>query len=329
MSDKPTRSWKDALLTTSLPLEFLVAEKLGNAGFFVSGEFPYTRQNENGHEAEFSVDIACFELLEINAETWGELHLLVECKYNYPTVKWVFAKHPNDEAVVLGVINEFQDLCTRRLRNQDSLYDLDRGIPFCFKGVELHTKEAHEKGIKHGLSQLRWALPQLVANIVHSQAATLNDIDLNLGFVCPILLTNAPLYVLRNGVDLTDVRNATEIGQIADEVESLIVYQERGPQLDRHVRTIFDAILGAGVSDRLREFWPLVKTEAERKFIDHKWDFTESIESIGTRILVVNLDSIDQILGEIRAAVQGAGKRLKRIGNLVWTPEKGSKIETI
>lgn len=326
MAEKGTKSWKDALLATSLPLEFLVAEKLGAARFFVTGEFPYTRLNEIGHEAEFSVDVECFELVETNGKTWGELRLLVECKYNHQSVKWVFAKHPNDEAVVLGVINDFQDLCTRRLGNQDSLFDFDRAIPFCFKGVELHAKDAHEKGIKHGLGQLRWAIPQLVANLIHSQISTLNDQDLNIGFVCPILLMNAPLYVLKSGVELATVRKADEIEEISDEVSSLIVYQERGPQLARHIRTIFQEVLSAGVSDRLREFWPLLHTDAERKFLDHKWDFTQSIDSIGTRVLVVNLDYFDQTLKEIRSAVHDAGKKLKRIANLDWSPETGAKI---
>lgn len=54
---KSNSKWKDALLKTSLPLEHLVAEKLGKQKFDIWGEFSFVRENEHGLETEFSVDL--------------------------------------------------------------------------------------------------------------------------------------------------------------------------------------------------------------------------------------------------------------------------------
>ena len=85
--------WKDYLLKSSLPLEQLVAEKLEKSGVYIAGEYPYIRTNDQNISTEFSVDLHAFELLAYSHQKdqyWGNLNFLIECKYNYPGVKWVF-----------------------------------------------------------------------------------------------------------------------------------------------------------------------------------------------------------------------------------------------
>lgn len=80
MSDKGNK-WKDALLKTSLPLEYLVADKLSKHGFLVVGEFSYSRSNEQGIDTEFSIDLLANKFLEKRKDdAWANLSLLVECK---------------------------------------------------------------------------------------------------------------------------------------------------------------------------------------------------------------------------------------------------------
>jgi hypothetical protein len=51
---KSNSKWKDALLKTSLPLEHLVAEKLGKQKFDIWGEFSFVRENEHGLETIYT-----------------------------------------------------------------------------------------------------------------------------------------------------------------------------------------------------------------------------------------------------------------------------------
>ena len=48
--------WKDHLLKTGLPLEFLTAIEFESRGHSNWGEYPYLKRNENGVLTEFSVD---------------------------------------------------------------------------------------------------------------------------------------------------------------------------------------------------------------------------------------------------------------------------------
>ncbi len=122
MSSKGSNKWKDALLKTSLPLEYLVAEKLSRKGFSIRGEYSYTRKNEQGIETEFSVDLHAVDLFKKRSDDhWASLDLLVECKYNHPGVKWVFSPHPKGAVIVTGVITTLEDLCTRRISQSDPI----------------------------------------------------------------------------------------------------------------------------------------------------------------------------------------------------------------
>jgi hypothetical protein len=107
---KPHKSgkWKDALLRTSLPLEYLVAEKLCELGFFISGEYAYIRPTDKSPNAEFSVDIHSFKLFPSEEDVWANVHLLVECKYSYPGIKWLFSPQPSESLVIIGFIHVAQ-----------------------------------------------------------------------------------------------------------------------------------------------------------------------------------------------------------------------------
>src|ERR1044072_4720315 len=114
MSARNTKKWKDALLKTSLPLEYLIANKLRKREYLVWGEYSFIRKSEQNIDTEFSVDLRASEILTKQREYWAELNLLIECKYNYPGVKWIFAPHP-DEFSGSGVINIFQELSTKHI----------------------------------------------------------------------------------------------------------------------------------------------------------------------------------------------------------------------
>jgi hypothetical protein len=57
MTGKSNKKLKDSLLKTSMPLEYLVAEKLSELKYGIQGEYHYLRPNETGVPTEFSADI--------------------------------------------------------------------------------------------------------------------------------------------------------------------------------------------------------------------------------------------------------------------------------
>lgn len=101
---KDDNRWKENLLKSSLPLEQLVSEKLENKNLYISGEYPYIKPNEQDINTEFSIDLHAYETIR-NAYTM-RLHLLIECKYNYPGVKWVFSPHIQTSAELHYLVNE-------------------------------------------------------------------------------------------------------------------------------------------------------------------------------------------------------------------------------
>ena len=320
MSAKTSNKWKDSLLKTSLPLEYLVADKLDKKGFFVAGEFSFTRRNEQGIDTEFSVDLRASNLLEKprSHDYWANLNLLIECKYNHPAVKWIFAPHPENSVVITGVINVFQDLCTRRISKEDELYRLDSDLDFCVKGIELHETDANPQSITRGLHQIRWAIPQLTAEMFREQANTNHDGDLHIGFLCPIVVTNAPLYVFRRGLSLHKFQTASKLEDVADKVEALVVYQERGPQLNEYLRNIITNLntTTPNINERLNSLWHIIRTPKERKYLHSTWDFDQTIDSISVRVLVVTLDAFDRVISKIQSSVTKSGRTLKRVASL-------------
>lgn len=182
MSEKQNNDskWKDSLLKSSLPLELLVAEKIARTGFDVNSEYSYIRTNEQGIETEFSVDLHASKSFDMPypeelathvdllipglLPDIAEFDMLIECKYNYPGVKWVFSPHP-DSFLSLNSQKCIYDLDFSRTGYNSVLGDLTLdGVVFnaCNRGIELNTNGFDPNSISRGLSQLRYALPNLV-----------------------------------------------------------------------------------------------------------------------------------------------------------------------
>jgi hypothetical protein len=325
MSNKGSNKWKDALLKTSLPLEFLVAEKLDSKQFSVSGEYSFVRKNEQNLDTEFSVDLrASNYLMKRKDDYWGDLNLLVECKYNYPGVKWVFAPHPSNSTIVTGVINVLDDLCTRRVANLKVLNGLDKGLEYCVKGIELHESDANTQSIQRGLYQLRCAAIQCAADIVRNQIMTGHDEDLEIGFICPILVTTASLHLLRSNVRLEEFQNASSMEEISKPADALIVYKPLGPVMRAFARQVTADLykIFPETKERLKSAAEVMGKAETYKVLGVTWDLDRSIRSAGERVLVVNFDALDNVVKKIRRLVIRSGLSLKRIGILKFDADK-------
>ncbi|MCF8057566.1 MAG: hypothetical protein K9K37_13140 [Desulfocapsa sp.] len=157
MTNKSKKKWKDSLLKTSLPLEYLVAEKLSELKYGIQGEYHYLRYNEQGVPTEFSIDIwSVNHLLKRNLGLWANLNFLIECKYCHKGIKWLFAPHTKTDTEHLfeiSVIHTLDKVCTRRIFNKQPIWNLIKRFPLCFRGVELLPNDATAQNIERGRSQ--------------------------------------------------------------------------------------------------------------------------------------------------------------------------------
>jgi hypothetical protein len=238
MGDNQDR-WKDDLLKSSLPLEHLVAEKLERKNLLIAGEYPYIRPNGQNIETEFSADLHAYVLFRSSSESTNKsrLNFLVECKYNYPGVKWVFSPHARGQGEPLSIH-------TLEQRDNDVSIDSPRNLylnlPICNHGICLHNSGSDLNAITHGLDQLRYAMPNLVLQEAGKMQGFRVNIRLERSFACLILVATADLYVLKPDQNLEAYRSTKTLDDVAAQVDTLIVAQERGPSLQKYCEWLID-----------------------------------------------------------------------------------------
>jgi hypothetical protein len=321
---KTDKTWKDALLKTSMPLEYLVAQQLHNLKCGIQGEYHYLRPNEEEILTEFSVDIwSMSHLQKKDIPMWACLHLLVECKYCYPGIKWLFAPHTKSDLeniLEIGVISTHDQLCTRQIYDKRPLWRLSNKFPKCYKGVELHSKDATAQNIERGRSQLIYAIPRLAIHLIESQMITFNNEDLDINFICPILVTTADLYVLKDGLDLNDFKKAKTQDDIAIEVPALILTNPYSHLFTNYTDSLISEMhfKKPDIKERLIQLKMLKNKLAGEEdnglppALTFDWDIRESAK----RILIINYNSLDFIYKLLRKTVVNAGKSLTQVGIL-------------
>jgi len=279
MSDK----WKDHLLKSSLPLEQLVAEKLIKKNLQIAGEYPYIRPNEQNINTEFSVDLHAYATYAKGGVTSTRLNYLIECKYNYPGVKWVFTPHTN------GLGNPLFSYTISHEENEIlfHLWELSRYIPFyipiCTRGIELHNNGFDPNIIFHGLNQLLYGMPNLIfqeANIVKHRSYRVN-IGVDESIIYLILVTTADLFVLKTNQSLEIYHTAKSLDDIAEKVDVLLVEQELGPNLQQYCEWLLAPTIPSSIETDFRGMKKLILRELVPEVF---------------QVIVVNFDKLDDIL---------------------------------
>lgn len=234
------------LLSSGVPLEHAVGKYLAGRRFSVESDFSYRRLDE-GTQKDFSVDIRALGMLPTSNENsvLATLELLVECKYRNRDKRWLFFPDVNDADLspiglgyTLRAVQEF---------SYDSL-DLNATVPFdepfrwAMKGVELGADgHVNPTDISQGLAQLQYALPRLLRDHIVGNAFSL-PADAQPLFFCPILVTTAPLFILRDDTALADIEAGAPLEDMADEVESLLVHRGFGPDFESHSARAFSQV---------------------------------------------------------------------------------------
>jgi len=324
VTQNQSSKWKDFLLKSSLPLEHIVSEELERQSFYVVGEYAYQKANENSIQTEFSVDIHASLLLEQKQASWAEINLLVECKYCYPGVQWIFSPHPAASTIVgSDCIKHWDGLCTHRLKSTEPLRDFDDQFTYCIRGVEIHSSGSDPNNISRGLNQLRYALPTLVVQQARAQATTLHEEDLTLAFTCPVLLTTAQLYVLRPALDLRYFQKASALDEVARPVKSLVFHRQPGPQYAAYCRETYSKLEEEDFEIRARaaKFEEAFNTPQDDTPLYRRHSLFEHFEFLSTNILIVQLDTFPSLVKSIKRAVSKLRKSLERIAELRFDPE--------
>jgi hypothetical protein len=253
--------WRGDLLSSSMPLEYLVALRFVEQGFSVSPDFGYIRADKEA-EKHYSVDLLATGYPPIGDEdrVAAELHVLVECKYRRPDVSLLFFRDPNradySNFVIGATIRKISEYAPHE-PDGVSLEPFDRSRIACFKGLDISldrrtSNRVDDKEIKHGIEQLQYAIPYAIRRGISSEVTTLSARldEVVPYFLCPILVTNAPLFIASENVTLEAIAGASGLGDFAEPIGSLVILSDYTPDYPDHFRTALDDLIEDG-EDRL------------------------------------------------------------------------------
>ena len=273
---KRTKKWKDALLTSSLPLEYSVTELLKKFGVSDAAEFKYERPNETGQMVTFSIDIHGSKALNKNRIS---VEMFVECKYRHPSTQWVFLPHsfasPKDVCFEDTFIS-LDDLCQQYGLNWGAYNPASMTNVICGKGIELYENgEINTKTIRQAISQLQYSLVAKARDCMWQQIDDIFGDPGQIFVLVPWIVTTAELWRLKPGTTVERIREESELKDVAEQVEFLLVRELPDNDLKRYseefLRKNFlepdvkriDQLLKEQQSRRAFSFSHLVRTYAE------------------------------------------------------------------
>jgi len=157
---------------------------------------------------------------------------------------------------------------------------------YCTRGVSLSSASSDPVQIKHGLQQLRYAIPNLLQSLrIESRGI---DMPSSIPIVVPLLVTNAPLRVLNADVSIAMVGKSVSLAEVTTLHSHVCVYQKAGPELKalcyKTARDLSDESDSSDAS-------PLSDSLAS--------ELIDSVESIQ----IVSLDHLPAHLNELRRLV--------------------------
>ena len=255
-----SKSWKDALLRSGVPLEADVKRYLDQRGCITKFESSYLRPDENKIERQFSYDI---DASYIRAHHF--ISFLVECKYRYQGVQWVFLPsnyggpdefdanqfmHPIDHFVSLKF--PYGGAFPRRLS------------PSCSKGIEITNDGPNEKSISQALSQIAFAFAPKVADAWEHQVLGLLGRQDVIFYHVPLIVTTATLFRLNADVSIDAIRGASSIEDIATKHQCLVQSYNAGVELQTYSRRVLEDLRGRLGNELLR-----TSIQSFTKDIDH------------------------------------------------------------
>jgi len=302
LSDK---KWKTGLLKTGLPLEYVTANILNDMGYSIFGEYPYARPNENGELKEFSIDIRTHKCLDSNEKLFV-LEMLVECKYRQPGTTWIFSPYPVEDGIPIGLVHSTEDLVPVRLHGQ-SLWKFEEDIGYCVSGVELmNNGGGNTDGARHGVFQLRYGMPILQKHLYEHVLDHSWSAGRNIDFLCPILVTTADIRVIKPNLQLEDFLNASELDEVSELREAIILNERPGPQLESFADLLAEEFISSRpeLESRLAALDKvLVGEEWETRYAPDVDTIRRSFSQSTERVLIVNYKFFKSVISKLEKAL--------------------------
>jgi hypothetical protein len=313
------RSWKANLLSSSIPLEYEAAKILAEETFAVSSDYSFIKKDEQGIEKEFSCDIKARGYCPFSNPQKISLlfNLLVECKYRKPNTAFLFLQDPNRPEFSNGLIGSTMsvvDAFSYTFLRKEPIYKLEATMDWCFKGVEIDLADGKvcSAELRRGISQLQYALPQLMMSELRRSIWA--DVSENWPFAfAPILLTNAPLYVAKKDLCIQNLNETKELEDISYEVDALILNINSGPLFEVHCKHIFSD-LGALLKEKnLKSIEEFRKKGGEWElpsyYISLLMHGLFPSEGMFSQIFVINMKKFQEFVKNLKAAIAETSRR--------------------
>lgn len=238
--------WKSKLLSSSFPLEYQAMKSLVKLGFSVDSEYTYHRKHENITK-EFSVDIKTsgYSPFSNEKEITSSVNLLIECKYRDPSTSWVFLPDPNSDdftPIILGHTIRAIDYFSYNFLPRNATVEFDEPMDFCIKGIEIKETNVYDSEIKHGLSQLQYAMPSLLHGEIQTALGGRYKEEVFPFYICPILLTTASLRITDDNFSIDLVQKSDNLDDFTKKVPVLITYCDTSSDFTEHCKSIFKKI---------------------------------------------------------------------------------------
>lgn len=311
---------------------------LDKLGFEVAGEYQYMRSDTDGGLKEHSVDLRARKFIyDSNERSWATFELLVECKYNHPGCHWFFVPGKLTGHGYAGTASLHEDLCPLRTRNhhltEARLWEIDRRTERCVKGVVVHRRKGgsgvdrNQVAIEHGLAQLRYAVPQLLSRAYQYQGWGKADTHVHAVVLCALLVTNAPLYVIKKRATVRQFQSARDVRSMAKEYPFVRIAQSLGPDLERYVDRFAKAtIQSEAVAARLQEVAGILA--GKPTLAPQDWSIKMAIERATEVVTVVRLAYFARLLRWYLARLNEVGRDLVQYATLKWDPARNaSRLE--
>ncbi|HET8772699.1 MAG TPA: hypothetical protein VFP80_02865 [Thermoanaerobaculia bacterium] len=332
-------NWKKHLLRSSVPLEYEAARILAKRGLSVSADYPYSRSNGIVEE-EGSVDVRGVATVRLSDRitSFSSLDFLVECKYRERGTTWLFLPKPGGGPAAISDVLQYVDYFSSKFVHGVPV-SLDTRLDHCFAAAEIrdHDRSADEGGkenkstksqLRHGLRQLQYAVPALIALRARSMAYRDFESALPFFFV-PILLTNADLIIANVDFGISKVEQSDTPENLGKRVSCLIWSAELGPDFDIHCQRHFAIFTAIAATTQMKA------VEAYRRSVGESAsvlpsrlasriasDGKDAIElAMFSNILVVNIAAFEEITEKLCAIFEEACASFKDSPIVRWSQD--------
>lgn len=246
--------WKDRLLSSGIPLEYDVAKEFVSKGFAIDADYSYARSDQ-GFEKDFSVDLlaSAYPPVTNPNDIRANLNILAECKFRSINKKWLFLPEVNTpDFINIDVVPiQVTDICSAYSMENSHIRKFADNIAFAYKGTEINMSDGqvHDADIKHGINQLRYAMPRLIKDSIFLNA--FNHPEDSVPFItCSILVTTSELYIMNGNTTLKDMKKSKKLEDICSLVPYLVLHSDYGPDFETHCKKTCEELFNIKEHDR-------------------------------------------------------------------------------